>query len=107
MPFNQRLKIFEAIKGSSIHQSLATPSSQAAMARCQVTMVVVMVMRIWRALRIMRMDGISLMQKYSSVFSQPFHSHMSSGGGVGLDDDEDGVYGMRVEDILILKVQSA
>ena len=28
MPFNQRLKIFEAIKGSTIHQSLATPSSQ-------------------------------------------------------------------------------
>ena len=43
MPFNQRLKIFEAIKGSSIHQSLATPSSQAAMARCQVTLMVVMV----------------------------------------------------------------
>ena len=28
MPFNQRLKIFEAIKGSTIHQSLATPSSE-------------------------------------------------------------------------------
>jgi len=39
MPFNQRLKIFEAIKGSSIHQSLATPSSQAAMARCQANMM--------------------------------------------------------------------
>jgi len=35
MPFNQRLKIFEAIKGSKIHQSLATTSSQAAMGRCQ------------------------------------------------------------------------
>jgi len=39
MPFNQRLKVFEAIKGSSIHQSLATPSSQAAMARCQNNMM--------------------------------------------------------------------
>ena len=28
MPLNQRLKIFEAIKGSAIHQSLATPSSE-------------------------------------------------------------------------------
>jgi hypothetical protein len=28
MPFNQRLKIFEAIHGSAIHQSLATASSQ-------------------------------------------------------------------------------
>ncbi len=28
MPFNQRLKIFEAINGSSIHQSLSTTSSQ-------------------------------------------------------------------------------
>ena len=44
MPFNQRLKIFEAIKGSSIHQSLATPSSQAAMARCQVLMRRIMAM---------------------------------------------------------------
>ena len=49
MPFNQRLKIFEAIKGSSIHQSLATPSSQAAMARCQVAMMVVNIsMTNWR-----------------------------------------------------------
>jgi len=39
MPFNQRLKIFEAIKGSTIHQSLATPSSQAAMGRCQSSMI--------------------------------------------------------------------
>jgi hypothetical protein len=28
MPFNQRLKIFEAINGSSIHQSLSTTTSQ-------------------------------------------------------------------------------
>lgn len=35
MPFNQRLKIFEAINGSSIHQSLATASSQVAIMRCQ------------------------------------------------------------------------
>jgi len=35
MPFNQRLKIFEAIKGSTIHQTLATPSSQPALSRCQ------------------------------------------------------------------------
>ena len=35
MPFNQRLKIFEAIKGSTIHQSLSTPSSEVAMTRCQ------------------------------------------------------------------------
>ena len=51
------------------------------------------------------------MQKYSSVFSHPFHSdsygNKAGGIGLGLDDDEDGVYGMRVEDILILKVQSA
>jgi len=39
MPFNQRLKIFEAIKGSTIHQSLATPSSEIAMTRCQNSMV--------------------------------------------------------------------
>jgi len=39
MPFNQRLKIFEAIKGSTIHQSLATPSSQAAIGRCQSSMI--------------------------------------------------------------------
>eukprot|EP00092_Neocalanus_flemingeri_P019429 GFUD01021047.1.p1 GENE.GFUD01021047.1~~GFUD01021047.1.p1 ORF type:complete len:406 (+),score=100.38 GFUD01021047.1:169-1386(+) len=39
MPFNQRLKIFEAIKGSTIHQSLATPSSQAAMGRCQSSII--------------------------------------------------------------------
>jgi len=35
MPFNQRLKIIDAINGSSIHQSLSTMSSQIAMARCQ------------------------------------------------------------------------
>ena len=28
MPFNQRIKVVEAIKGSTIHQSLATPSSE-------------------------------------------------------------------------------
>jgi len=39
MPFNQRLKIFEAIKGSKIHQSLATTSSQAAMSRCQSSLI--------------------------------------------------------------------
>lgn len=39
MPFNQRLKIFEAIKGSTIHQSLATPSSEIAMNRCQASTV--------------------------------------------------------------------
>ena len=38
MPFNQRLKIFEAIKGSTIHQSLATPSSEVrrGVVRCNV-----------------------------------------------------------------------
>lgn len=35
MPFNQRLKIFEAINGSSIHQSLSTTTSQVAIMRCQ------------------------------------------------------------------------
>ena len=35
MPFNQRIKVIEAINGSSIHQSLSTISSQIAMARCQ------------------------------------------------------------------------
>lgn len=39
MPLNQRLKIFEAIKGSAIHQSLATPSSEIAMTRCQNSVV--------------------------------------------------------------------
>ena len=28
MPFKSRQKIFEAIRGSTIHQSLATPSSE-------------------------------------------------------------------------------
>ena len=51
------------------------------------------------------------MQKYSSVFSHPFHSdsyvNKTGGIGLGLDDDEGAVYGMHVEDILTLKVQSA
>jgi len=36
---NKRLKIFEAINGSTIHQSLNTASSQAALSRCQSNMV--------------------------------------------------------------------
>lgn len=39
MPVNKRLKIFEAINGSSIHQSLNTASSQTAMSRCQSNIV--------------------------------------------------------------------
>ena len=39
MPFKSRQKIFEAIRGSTIHQSLATPSSDAALARCESSIV--------------------------------------------------------------------
>jgi len=35
MPVNKRLKIFEAINGSTIHQSITTASSQNAISRCQ------------------------------------------------------------------------
>ena len=66
MPFNQRLKIFEAIKGSSIHQSLATPSSQAAMARCQVLMMMRRMVGVWRCYVVWR-RGVIVLCKVLSV----------------------------------------
>lgn len=39
MPVQKRLKIFEAIGGSTIHQSISTASSQSAIARCQAGVV--------------------------------------------------------------------
>jgi len=39
MPFKSRQKIFEAIRGSTIHQSLATPSSEVALTRCENSIV--------------------------------------------------------------------
>jgi len=35
MPIQKRMKMFEAISGSTIHQSISTASSQSAIARCQ------------------------------------------------------------------------
>lgn len=39
MPINKRLKIFEAINGSTIHQSISTSSNQTAISRCQANLV--------------------------------------------------------------------
>jgi len=39
MAIDKRLKIYEAISGSTIHQSISTASSQAALSRCQANQV--------------------------------------------------------------------